>query len=167
MHSNIQRQVCTNSKQMTIVVAMTAERIIGRRGQLPWSIPEDLALFRRLTYGHTLVMGRRTFESIGRPLPGRFNIVVSRSMPPVEGLRVCRHFAEALQVADQGNGDIFFIGGCEIYRQALAVAGKLSVSWIRKNYPGDCRFPEYRSDDWLIEQEQDYSEFRHIIYRRR
>lgn len=152
---------------MIIVVAMTSDRIIGRRGQLPWSIPEDLALFRRLTYGHTLVMGRRTFESIGRPLPGRLNIVVSRSMTTVEGLIVCRNFTEAQQAADQGNGDIFFIGGCEIYRQALAVAGKLSISWIKKHYPGDCRFPDYRPEDWLIEQEKDYPEFRHIIYRRK
>ena len=155
------------SPDMIILVAMTAARIIGRQGRLPWDIPQDLALFRRLTLGHTLVMGRRTFESLGRPLCDRTNIVVSRSMPPVDGAVVCRDFDLAVQRALQQGGKIFFIGGCEIYRQALFLAGRMSVSWIKKDYAGDCYFPDYRQDDWRIEQEQDYADFRHVVYRRK
>ena len=156
-----------HSLNMIILVAMTDDRIIGRQGELPWDIPEDLALFRRLTVGHTLVMGRKTFESIGRPLPQRTNIVISRSMPPMEGVIVCPDFSSAVERACQGGGKVYFIGGREIYRQALALVGKLSVSWIKKDYAGDCRFPSYRQSDWLIEQEWDYLEFRHIIYQRK
>lgn len=156
-----------DSKNMVILVAMTADRIIGRRGELPWDIPEDLALFRRLTEGHTLVMGRKTFESIGRPLPQRINIVVSRSMPPMDGVIVCPDFSSAVERASRDGGKVFFIGGREIYRQALPLVGQLSVSWIKKDYVGDCRFPPYRQSDWLIEQEWDYPDFRHTIYRRK
>lgn len=155
------------SQNRIILVAMTADRIIGHQGGLPWDIPEDLALFRRLTIGHTLVMGRKTFESIGRPLPQRINIVVSRSMPPMDGVIVCPDFSSAVARASREGGKVFFIGGQEIYRQALPLAGKLSVSWIKKDYAGDCRFPAFRQSDWLIEQEWDYPEFRHIIYQRK
>lgn len=154
------------AQDLIIVVAMAADRVIGCRGRLPWHIPEDLALFRRLTLGHAVVMGRRTFESIGRPLPGRANIVVSRSLPPVEGVAVCRDFDSAVRLAGQQGGKVFFIGGQEIYRHALPLAGRMSVSWIKRAVPGDCRFPPFDPDDWLVEYEQDYPQFRHVMYRR-
>lgn len=152
---------------MIIMVAMTADRVIGHRGQLPWNIPEDLALFRQMTLGHTLIMGRRTFESIGKPLPGRINIVVSRSMPPVAGVSVCRDFSQAVKMAGLHRRKVFFIGGYEIYRQALPLAGRMSVSWIKQEYDGDCRFPDFDLQDWLIEEQRDYADFRHVLYRRK
>lgn len=155
------------SQNLIILVAMTVDRVIGQRGKLPWAIPEDLALFRRLTFGHTLVMGRRTFESIGRPLPGRKNIVVSSTMLPMEGVIVCPDFPSAVEHACQDGGKVFFIGGREIYRQALPLVGRLSVSWIKREYEGDCWFPDYRQSDWLIEEEGDYPEFYHAVYRRK
>jgi dihydrofolate reductase len=155
------------SQDMIIMVAMTSDRIIGRQGRLPWNIPQDLAIFRHMTLGHTLVMGRRTFESIGRSLPQRTNIVVSSSMKPAADVVVCRDFNAAVQRARQQGGKIFFIGGFEIYRQALPLAGRMSISWIKKDYAGDCRFPDYSQSDWRVEQEQDYPEFRHVIYCRK
>jgi dihydrofolate reductase len=154
-------------REKIIIVAMTAERVIGRGGTIPWHIGEELALFRRLTMGHSLIMGRRTFQSIGRPLPGRLNIVVSRTLPPSAGLVVCSDLAGALRRAQHEERTIFFIGGREIYRQALPLADGLSVSWIKRNYAGDCLFPEYDESRWLAVAEQDYEEFRHVLYRRR
>jgi dihydrofolate reductase len=161
------RRGCMDIKDMIIMVAMTAERVIGRRGHLPWNIPEDLALFRNMTLGHALIMGRRTFDSIGKPLPGRTNIVVSRSMKPVAGVIVCRDFSQAVERAKRLKGKVFFIGGYEIYRQALPVAGRMSVSWIKKDYAGDCRFPDYDHEDWSVEEQRDYPEFVHVVYRRK
>jgi dihydrofolate reductase len=88
-------------------------------------------------------------------------------MAPMEGMIVCPDFCSAVERACQGGGKVFFIGGREIYKQALPLAGRLSVSWIKKDYAGDCRFPPYRQSDWLIEQEWDYPEIRHIIYQRK
>jgi dihydrofolate reductase len=112
-------------------------------------------------------MGRRTFESIGRSLPQRTNIVVSSNMKPADDVVVCRDFNAAVQRARQQGGKIFFIGGFEVYRQALPLAGRMSISWIKKDYAGDCRFPDYSQSDWRVEQEQDYPEFRHVIYCRK
>ena len=130
-----------HSLNMIILVAMTDDRIIGRQGELPWDIPEDLALFRRLTVGHTLVMGRKTFESIGRPLPQRTNIVISRSMPPMEGVIVCPDFSSAVERACQGGGKVYFIGGREIYRQALALVGSCPFPGSRKTTQVIAGFP--------------------------
>lgn len=155
------------STDLIIVAAMTADRVIGRKERLPWDIPADLALFRRLTMGHCLVMGRKTYESIGRPLPGRTNIVVSGTMDPVPGVIVCRDFAGAVQRSLQQGCKVFFIGGREIYRQALAVAGRMYISWVKENYEGDCRFPPFRQSAWVIEEERDFGAFRRVVYRRR
>ncbi|MDD4458036.1 MAG: dihydrofolate reductase [Syntrophotalea acetylenica] len=153
--------------ELIIIAAMTRSGIIGQHGKLPWHIPEELALFRRLTMGHCLIMGRKTFISLGRPLPGRTNIVVSRGMPPVAGVIVCRDFDSAVRRAGQESQKVFFIGGRDVYRQALAIAHRMHISWIDKAYPGDCFFPPVRQDEWLVVSEQAYAEFRHVVYRRR
>lgn len=154
-------------QKKTIIVAMTAERVIGRGGTIPWHIAEELRLFRRLTMGHSLIMGRKTFRSIGRPLPGRVNIVVSRTLLPSAGVVVCSDLVCALQRARREARDIFFIGGREIYCQALPLADHLSVSWIKRGYAGDCLFPAYDDSRWQAVSEQDYEAFRHVLYRRR
>jgi dihydrofolate reductase len=128
---------------LTAIVAMTPGRVIGRAGSLPWHLPEDLAFFKRVTSGHPIVMGRKTFESIGRPLPKRRNIVMTRdlewSAPGVEVI----HRAEDLQRLPGLEGRVFVIGGAEIYAAFLPELEDLLVSHVFAEYAGDTRFPEF------------------------
>lgn len=130
---------------LTAIVAMTADRVIGRSGTLPWHLPEDLAFFKRVTTGHPIVMGRKTFESIGRPLPKRRNIVLTRdpawSAPGVEVI----HRPEDLDQLPDLGGQVFVIGGAEIYAALLPATADLLVSHVFAEYPGDTRFPEFES----------------------
>jgi dihydrofolate reductase len=151
---------------MTVLVAMTAARVIGRDQQLPWHIPEELALFRRLTMGATLIMGRRTFQSIGRPLPGRRNIVVSRTLPPTEGIEICSNFPQALRLA-AGDQKVFAIGGRQIFSEALPITDYLRVSWLHQEYAGDVFFPHLDLDDWRVLTRDEGPEFTHVLYGRK
>jgi len=125
---------------ISIIVAMSDERVIGRDGKLPWSIPADLARFRSITMGHTVVMGRRTFEGIGHPLPGRRTIVLSRSAGEIEGCQVARSLGEALQAAD--DDEIFICGGADLYREALPISQRIYLTIVHGSFPGEVRFPE-------------------------
>lgn len=123
---------------------MTPDRVIGRAKSLPWHLPEDLAFFKRVTTGHPVVMGRKTFESIGRPLPKRRNIVLTRdpswSAPGVEVI----HRPEDLADLPALQGRIFIIGGAEIYRAFLPAVTDLLVSHVFAEHDGDTRFPEFQ-----------------------
>lgn len=131
------------SLQLTAIVAMTPDRVIGRDGTLPWHLPEDLAFFKRTTAGHPIVMGRKTFESIGRPLPKRRNIVLTRdrswSAPGVEVI----HDPSELAALPGLDGRVFIIGGSEIYAAFLPELDDLLVSHVRERYEGDTRFPGF------------------------
>ena len=122
---------------------MTADRVIGRAGTLPWHLPEDLAFFKRVTSGHPVVMGRKTFESIGRPLPKRRNIVLTRDpawcAPGVEVI----HRPDELAQLPGLEGQVFVIGGAEIYAALLPATADLLVSHVFADHPGDTRFPEF------------------------
>ena len=124
---------------------MTAERVIGREGTLPWQLPEDLAFFKRVTSGHPIVMGRKTYESIGRPLPRRRNIVLTRraswSAPGVEVI----HRPEDLEGLPGLDGQVFIIGGSEIYEAFLSNIDDLLVSHVFGSHEGDTWFPEFES----------------------
>jgi dihydrofolate reductase len=130
---------------LTAIVAMTPERVIGRAGTLPWHLPEDLAFFQRMTTGHPVVMGRKTFESLGRPLPRRRNIVLTRdpawSAPGVEVI----HRPEDLAHLPGLEGRVFIIGGAEIYAAFLPQLADLLVSHVFAEHAGDTRFPEFQS----------------------
>ncbi len=125
---------------------MTAERVIGRAGSLPWHLPVDLAFFKRVTSGHPVVMGRKTYESIGRPLPKRRNIVLTRdpawSAPGVEVI----HRPEDLHVLPDLKGRVFIIGGAEIYAAFLPRTADLLVSHVFSAHEGDTRFPDFVKD---------------------
>ncbi len=123
------------------IAAMADNRVIGIGGKLPWRLPEDMAFFKRTTMGHVLVMGRRTFESIGRPLPGRETVVLSRSMTPQPGCRVARDPAEILELAHRQT--IFVAGGAEVYRLLLPACHTLLLTRVRGDFPGDVFFPEF------------------------
>jgi dihydrofolate reductase len=148
-----------------IIVAMTEKQVIGRKGSIPWHIPEELRLFKEFTSGESVIMGRRTFESIGSPLPQRHNIVVSSRMNPRPGIDVCRNLTSAVKLADGYGKKVFFIGGAEIYRAALPLADFLYISWIKGEYQGYTWFPDFPLKDWELVAQKDFDAFRHEIYR--
>ena len=150
----------------TIIVAMTRSGIIGKGGGLPWRLPEEMGHFKRTTMGHTLLMGRKTYESIGRPLPGRETIVVSRTLPEQEGVRVCRSLEEGLAEAGRREADVFVAGGAEVYRQALPLVDRLLVTYVDGDYEGETVFPEIESETWRVVQKDRYKGFEVVEYRR-
>ncbi|QIB65473.1 dihydrofolate reductase [Kineobactrum salinum] len=134
--------------ELAIMVAVAANGVIGRDNGLPWHLPEDLRYFKRVTLGKPVIMGRRTFESIGRPLPGRSNIVVSRDREfAPAGVAVVDSIAAALALAEQlaHNGEVVVIGGAAIYREVLPLAQRLYVTEVHASVDGDTRLPPV---DW-------------------
>lgn len=125
------------------IAAMAANRTIGRDGALPWRLPEDMKFFRSVTTGHPIVMGRKTWESLGRPLPGRRNIVLSRTMAPVEGAEVINS-PEALEALGL-EGDVFVIGGAEIYRLLMPLCQAVYLTVLQSAAEGDTFFPEFET----------------------
>jgi dihydrofolate reductase len=140
--------------KLSAIVAMASNRVIGANNQLPWRLPADLARFKRLTMGHAIVMGRKTYESIGRPLPGRTMIVVTRQRGYApEGVKVAHSVDEALALA-QGDDEVFIIGGAELFAQTMDRLDRLYLTLIEREVPGDTFFPEVDLSTWkLIEQE--------------
>lgn len=134
---------------VSIIVAMSRNGIIGRDNAIPWNIPADMSRFRELTLGHAVIMGRKTFESIGRPLQGRKNIVVSRQPDySAEGVLVAGSLPEALQLAE-GHGEIFICGGGEIYQQALPCAARIYLTRVDCEIDGDTYFPARLLQDFV------------------
>ena len=147
-----------------IIAAVGENGVIGRDGNLPWDVAADRRLFRRLTLAHTVIMGRHTFASLGGPLDERLNLVVSRSLDSRPGITVCRGFSAALAQAEAVGHGIFFIGGAEIYRRALAVADRMILSRIPGKFSGDTFFPPFSSSDWRLVSEQDQGDFILQVY---
>lgn len=133
--------------EVVLVVAVANGGVIGRAGTLPWHLPADLAHFRRLTIGHAVIMGRATFESIGKPLPQRLNIVLSHRAgfaPP--GAQVVASLPEACALAAAHGGPAMVIGGAQVYAQALAQAGRIELTEVHADVPGDTHFPPLGAD---------------------
>jgi dihydrofolate reductase len=134
--------------RIAVIAAMTDNRVIGRDGTIPWDLPEDRRHFRELTLGHTVIMGRKTFESIGRPLPGRRTIILSRRRDfRAEGCLVV-HDLDAALAAASGENEVFICGGGELYREALPRAGRLYLTVIHLPVDGDTFFPEIPAGDF-------------------
>lgn len=133
--------------RLSLIAAVGSNRVIGRDGALPWHLPEDLKRFKALTMGHTIVMGRKTHESIGRLLPGRHTIIVTRQRGyRVDGATVVHSIEEAL---DRAAGDeVFVIGGGEIYAAALPLADRLHLTELALAPEGDARFPAFDHSHW-------------------
>lgn len=133
---------------VSLIVAMDRNRVIGAGGRLPWHIPADLKRFRRLTLGHHVIMGRKTWESIGRPLPGRTNIVLTRQAGfRAEGACVVSSLDDALRLA-AGDTEVFVIGGTEVYALALPRAQRAYVTEIDAAFGGDTWFPALPANEW-------------------
>lgn len=153
--------------QTVIVAAVARNRVIGVDGGLPWSIPEDMARFKELTMGGALIMGRATFESIGRPLPGRATIVLTRSPGWAhDGVAVVASLDEALAVAAARDGDAFISGGAEVYRAGLEVADCLELTEVDDEPAGDTMFPEVAWSDWREVSRIDHPGFSFVTYTR-
>jgi dihydrofolate reductase len=134
--------------RVSLIVAMARNRVIGRNNALPWRLSEDLKRFKAITMGHPIIMGRKTYESIGRPLPGRANVVVTRSEQfEAPGCTVVRSPQAALD-ACAGADEAFVIGGADIYRAFLDQADRLLVTEIGADFEGDAYFPEFDEARW-------------------
>lgn len=134
---------------VSIIVAVAANGIIGDRNSLLWHISEDLRRFKALTTGHPVVMGRKTYESLGRPLPGRTNVVISRRDLHIEGCTVVHSLEQALARFPHEE-ELFVIGGAQIYAEALPVADRFYLTRVEHAYSGDTRFPEWDESRWRL-----------------
>jgi dihydrofolate reductase len=145
---------------------MTAAGIIGHAGRIPWDLPEDRRLFRQLTEGGTVIMGRRTFESLPRALDNRCNIILSRSGRHSPGGESCLSLSAGLALARGIGRPIFVIGGVEVYREALPLADNLHISWVDGEFAGDRHFPAVDFTAWEVVTTTSYPGFRYMAYRR-
>jgi dihydrofolate reductase len=134
--------------KLSIIVAMAKNRTIGINNTLPWRCPEDLKHFKALTMGHHMIMGRKTFDSIGKPLPGRTTVVVTRNSDlQINGCLIAHSLKEAISLC-AGDQEIFVVGGAELYRQALPLVDTLYITEIRQDVEGDAHFPEFDKNIW-------------------
>lgn len=157
-------------KEINVIVAMTKDRVIGKDGTLPWHLSEDLKLFKAHTTGNIVIMGRKTFDSIGRPLPNRRNIVVSKSIREDEKAAGVEYFPDldhALAAAQEGEGRIFIIGGASIYHQMIEKADRLYISLVEGDYKGDTYFPEIKDDVWKVVKTEPHTGFALEVYERK
>ena len=155
-----------------LVAAVAANGIIGANGKLPWRLPGELAHFKKLTLGHPIIMGRRTWESLDRrPLPGRENIVVTRTAGyPAAGAAVARSLDAAIALC-LGEPVAFVIGGTRLFEEALSLARGMVLTEIRRDYEGDTRFPAYDRKQWRETQREahaapDGTRFDYVLYER-
>jgi len=141
--------------KISMIVAMAENQVIGRDNKLPWYLPNDLKYFKQVTMGKPILMGRKTYESIGKPLPGRTNIVMTRSADwSAEGVKVVHSIAEALKLATaiaeiDGQEELMVIGGDQIYRAALAQSDRLYLTEVHAQVEGDAEFPSIDRADWV------------------
>jgi len=142
---------------------MARNRTIGRDNALPWHLPEDLKFFKRVTMGKPIIMGRKTWESIGRPLPGRCNIVISRNKNfTAHGIATVSSLHQAISLAEQislrdGGDEVCVIGGAEIYAQALPQADRLYLTQVHAEVEGDTLFPEFDLSQWEEVEREDFA----------
>lgn len=134
---------------LSMIVAMANDRVIGLDNQMPWHLPADLAWFKKNTLNKPVIMGRKTFESIGRPLPNRHNIIISRTphISDNENVTWVESLDAAINLA-KDNAEVFIIGGGNIYQQALPLANRLYLTHIDATLQGDTRFPDYNTGKW-------------------
>jgi dihydrofolate reductase len=140
--------------RLSLIVAVARNGVIGKNNRLPWHIPEDLKRFRALTMGHHILMGRRTWESIGRPLPGRTSVVITRDPNYSAPGALVAHSLSAALAACAADAEAFVIGGAEIYREALPHADRVYLTEVMADYPGDVWFPALGAEWREISREE-------------
>ncbi|WP_096202527.1 dihydrofolate reductase [Bacillus sp. FJAT-45350] len=160
---------------ISFIVAMDTNRVIGKDNDLPWKLPADLAYFKKVTMGNPILMGRKTHESIGRPLPGRDNIIITRNENyEAEGCIVVHSTEEIKKLEQERSDEIFVIGGAEIFKETLPIADKLYITLIHEEFDGDTFFPEIDMKQWKlissekgIVDEKNIHEHEFLIYERK
>ena len=140
---------------VSIIVAIAENGVIGDKNALLWNIKEDMRRFRTTTTGHPVIMGRKTFESIGRPLPKRTNVVITRGDTSFEGCEVAHSLEEAIAMFPDEE-EVFIIGGAQIYAQALPLADRLYLTIVHRDYEGDTSFPEIDYSEWREISRQEF-----------
>ncbi|HPK06008.1 MAG TPA: dihydrofolate reductase [Bacteroidales bacterium] len=139
---------------LSIIAAVSDNNIIGNNNKLPWHLPADLKYFKNTTMGHALIMGRKTFESFGKPLKGRHSIVITRQKKwSYEGVEVAHSLDEAIAKTDNQK-EVFVIGGAEIYKQALPLCNKMYLTIVHHNFDGDTSFPPVDFSEWKLEKDE-------------
>ncbi len=158
---------------ISLMVAHDPNGVMGVNNDLPWHIPEDLKYFKETTMGKAMVMGRKTYESIGRPLPGRLNIVITRNPDyQAEGVTVVQTLDEAIQIARDYAEEVMIIGGAEIFKLSLNVADRLYITEVHEEYEGDTFFPPYKNDWEVVKQTEKMTSisgttFTYLVYERK
>ena len=148
--------------KISLIVAMAQNRVIGRDNQMPWHLSEDLKYFKRVTMGKPVIMGRNTFESIGKPLPGRPNIVISRNPDyDADGISVVSSVQDALELSEQlteldDNAEVMIIGGAQIFVLTLPLAQRIYLTQLHAKVAGDTYFPEFPAEDWRLAAREDH-----------
>ena len=158
---------------ISIIVAADEKGAIGFKGKIPWHLPADFKQFKERTMGHCMIVGQRTFESIGKPLPGRTTIIITDDPNyRVDGCRVAHSFEEAVRLAD--GDEVFVIGGGQIYKLALPAARTIYLTRVHGAFEGDVFFPDINEDEWDLvssefhaKDEKNPIDFTYLIYRRR
>ncbi|PLR77237.1 dihydrofolate reductase [Bacillus sp. V3-13] len=136
---------------ISLIWAMDENRVIGKDNRLPWHLPEDLKFFKRMTMGHPVVMGRKTYESIGRLLPGRENIIITRNRDyEVPGATLFYSIADFVEYANGQGEEFFVIGGAEIFKEIFTAADRLYLTQIHAEFEGDTYFPDFDLNDWKL-----------------
>ncbi len=139
---------------ISLIAAMAENRVIGRNNVIPWRLPADMQRFRAITMGHPVIMGRKTYESIGRPLPGRKTVLITRQRNyRAAGCVVVHSLREALAECE-GEAEVFICGGGDIYREALPLASRIYLTVIHQQVPGDTLFPEIPCDFAVVERQE-------------
>lgn len=146
---------------VSAIAAMAENKVIGKDNNMPWHIPEESKYFRRVTMGKPIIMGRKSMDAFAKPLPGRLNVVISRSAPtsPIEGVVYTTTVEDAIVAAKQvaqrdGKDEVFIIGGAQIYKAAMPYTEKFYLTVIHKNYDGDTFLTSFNEKDWATEQEE-------------
>jgi dihydrofolate reductase len=158
---------------LTIIAAVSENNVIGYEGKIPWKIPDDLRRFRKLTMGHPVIMGRKTYQSIldalGKPLDGRANIVMTRNKGNITDKRVavCGSLTEAITNAELTSDKAFFIGGQMIYEMALPRVNKLEITRVKGSFEGDTYFPEWDLLEWREKNREDHPTHSFVTYVRK
>ena len=147
----------TAKPRLSMIVAMAKNRVIGAKGKIPWHLPNELQLFKQVTMGHHIIMGRKTHESIGRLLPGRTTVIVTRQPDyAVPGARIAHTLEQAVALC-AGDSEIFIIGGGELYRAAMPMADRLYLTVVDAEPDGDTQMPALNPADWQLQSTKQYS----------
>lgn len=145
---------------------MSLNRVIGAHNKIPWHLPEDFQWFKKMTTGHVIVMGRKTFESIGRPLPNRLTLVLTRAAQPIPGVRTIGDLGEIDRTSPELAGkDIFICGGAQVYEQALPLCSDLYLTLVNREVEGDAFFPSFEEEFELVSEILRRPEFKVLYYR--